>query len=545
MKRCPECLRDYYDDTLLYCLDDGNALLEGPANVHSASAGGFFQYNDEPMTAILPGSHLRPVSRSGEAATAIFSSINAKMDERTSIAVLPFVNISADEENEYFCEGLAEELLNALSKIDELKVAARTSAFSFKGKNLSVGAIGEKLGVHTVLEGSVRKSGGRLRISVQLVNAADGFHLWSERYDREMQDIFELQDEITLSIIEALKVELLGEAKELVLRHYTDNAEAYELYLKGRFHHYKYTAEGWRQAIEFFEMALAKEPEYAPAYAGMSSSLGCLSFFGFRPAERSIPQSRAAAIGALTIDPDLAEAHLSLALIIFFFDWDWVKAEEEFKLAIKLDPNNAEALSFYAIFLGAEGRFDEALECGRHSLEIDPLSPLINMNVGWTYFSAGLFDKAYVQIQKMKEIGPEFYGAYWLSGAVHLSEGNYDEAVVELEKAVEHGGRQIVLSDLGSAYGLAGRKEKAGEILSRLMENRARDYVPAICIARIYCRLGDREKTTEWLETAFKERNGEMVFLKSEIEGAADGDPLKSLGSDPKIANILERVKLP
>jgi len=522
MKRCPQCGREY-DNSMMFCLDDGAELLYGPAS------------GDEPATAILSD---WVVSASGEAKTAVFRAANPN-----SIAVLPFVNISPDPENEYFCDGLAEELLNALSKIDKLKVAARTSAFSFKGKNKSVREIGEKLGVGKVLEGSVRRFGTKIRISIQLVNAADGFRLWSESYDREMQDIFQLQDEITLAVIDALKVELLGPTRELVLKRYTDNAEAYELYLKGRYHHYKYTAEGWKRAIELFEMALAKEPAYAPAYAGMSSALGCLSFFGFRPAEKSIPQSRAAAMGALSIDDNLAEAHLSLALITFFFDWAWSRSEQEFELAIALDPHNAEALSFYGIFLGREERFDEAIEYGERSLEIDPLSPLINMNVGWTYFSAGVFDKAFERIENMIEIEPEFYGAHWLAGAIHLTEGKYDDAAASLEKAVANGGRQIVLSDLGSAYGLAGRKDNATEVLDQLLENREREYAPAFCIARVYCRLGENEKAIEWFETAREERNGEMVFLKGEIEGAADDDPLRRLGEDPRLVAILDRVQ--
>jgi tetratricopeptide (TPR) repeat protein len=248
-------------------------------------------------------------------------------------------------------------------------------------------------------------------------------------------------------------------------------------------------------------------------------------------------------MGALSIDDNLAEAHLSLALITLFFDWDWPRSEDEFRRAISLDPNNAEALSFYAIFLGTEERFDEAIEYGERSLEIDPLSPLINMNVGWTYFSAGVFDKAFERIDKMIEVEPEFYGAHWLAGAIHLTEGKYDDAVGALEKAVANGGRQIVLSDLGSAYGLAGRKDKAKEILDQLLENREREYAPAFCIARVYCRLGETEKAIDWFEKAFEERNGEMVFLKGEIEGAADDDPLKLLGDDQRIVSMLNRVQ--
>jgi len=467
------------------------------------------------------------------------------LENNKSVAVLPFTNIRADEENEYFCDGLAEELLNALSKIDDLKVAARTSAFSFKGKNVNVSEIGERLGVKNVLEGSVRKSGNRLRISVQLVKVSDGFHLWSERYDREMQDIFELQDEITLSVTNALKVRLLGKDRDIVLKRYTDDAEAYELFLKGRYYHYKYTEEGWTRAIEFFEKAIEKEPNYAPAYAGMNTSWGFLWFLGFLPAEQAAPQMKAAAIKALEIDGNLAEAHLSQAMVSFFYDWEWQKAEQEFKRAIALDPRNAEALSFYSMFLGFEERFDEAIDQGGRALAVDPLSTLINMNVGWTFFSAGLFDKTLDQVGKMIEIEPDFYGSYWLRGAIYLSEGEYDKAVKELKKAVSLGGRQIVLADLGGAYGLAGKKVEATAILSQLLEMRQRAYVPAICLARIYSRIGENDKAIDWLEKAFEEKNGEMVFLKGEIDGAAKGDSLKTLGNDPRVIDLLQKMNLP
>ncbi|CAN5758563.1 hypothetical protein BH20ACI3_BH20ACI3_24840 [soil metagenome] len=462
-----------------------------------------------------------------------------------SIAVLPFQNMSADEDNEYFCDGLAEELLNALSKIDELKVAARTSAFFFKGKNTNVSEIGEKLSVNNVLEGSVRKSGDRLRISVQLISVSDGFQLWSERYDRELRDVFDVQDEIALSVVDALKLKLFGAEKVAVLKRYTDDAEVHELFLKGRYHAYKYTAEGWKRAIEFFEKAIEKQPDHAQAYAGMAAARGCLWFFGLLPAEQTIPQSKTAAIKALGIDESLADAYLSLAIITFFYAWEWEKAEQEFKRSIALNPNNAEALSYYAIFLGFEERFDEAISRGKCALEIDPLSPLINMNVGWTYFSAGLLDEASDQAGKMIEIEPEFYGTYWLKGAIYLSEGEYEAAVEELEKAVSLGGHQIVLADLGSAYGLAGEQDKAAVVLDQLLEMRRRDYVPAICLARIYSRIGEHNEAIEWLEKAFEERNGEMVFLKGEIAGAADDDALNSLGSDPKLIDLLRQMNLP
>jgi adenylate cyclase len=535
MKRCPECRRDYHDDTLLYCLDDGNALLEGPAKV------------SEPATGLLSGWEAAATRlAAGEAGTLVFRDTRGVSAElANSIAVLPFVNISADDENEYFCDGLAEELLNALSRINELKVVARTSSFSFKGKSASVSEIGEKLGVRTVLEGSVRKSENRLRISVQLVNVADGFHLWSERYDRDMRDIFELQDEITLSVTEALKVRLVGGERSIVLRHYTDNAEAYELFLKGRYYHYKYTAEGWRRAIEFFEKAVKITPDYAPAYAAMTSSWGCLWFFGLVSADQAIPRMRAATAKALEINKDLAEAHLSSATVSFFHDWEWRTAEEEFKRAVELDSRNAEAFSFYSMFLAFEERLDEAIALSKRSLAIDPLSPLINMNAGWTYFTGGLLEEALEQVANMIEIEPEFYGAYWLKGAICLVEGRYEAAIDELRKGVSLGGHQTVLADLGSAYGLAGRKKEAEAVLDQLLEMRRTAYVSAICIARVYARIGENDKAIEWLEKAFEERNGEMLFLKGEINGAAEGDSLKSFGKDSRVIDLLQKMNLP
>ncbi|HYN06162.1 MAG TPA: protein kinase [Vicinamibacterales bacterium] len=464
---------------------------------------------------------------------------------RPSIAVLPFTNMSADADNEYFCDGLAEELLNALSKIDDLKVAARTSAFSFKGKSVNASEIGARLGVNHILEGSVRRSGNRLRISVQLVNASDGFHLWSNRYDSEMRDLFDVQDEIALAVVGALKVMLFGAEKTALLKRYTDDAAVHELFLKGRYYSNKYSAEGWTRAIEFFQRAIDMQPDHAPAHAAMAVCYGCLWYFGLLPAGQTVPQCKAATRKALDIDGTLADAHLPLAIITFFYDWEWERAEQAFKQSVALNSNNAEALSYYALFLAFEGRADEALARAQRALEIDPLSPLINMTVGWAYFSTGRSDAALDQVGKMIEIEPDFYGAYWLKGAIRMAEERYADAVEELKRAVSLGGHPIVVADLGSAYGLAARREDAVRILDQLLEMRRREYVPATCIARVYSRLGEIEKAIEWLETAFDERNGEMVFLQEEIAGTAEGDPLSRLGSDPRVKDLLRRMSLP
>jgi len=380
---------------------------------------------------------------------------------------------------------------------------------------------------------------------VQLINVADGYQIWSQRYDREVKDIFDVQDDISLAVVEALKLELFGHEKAALLKRYTEDAEVHELFLKGRYQHYKYTAEGWKRAIELFEKAIEKQPDYAPAYAAAASSRGCLWFFGLLPAEQTIPQCKSAALKALEIDKNLADAYLCLAIISFFYNWDWKKAEREFNQSIALNPNNAEALSYYAMFLGFEERLEEAISWDRRALEIDPLSPLINMNVGWTYFSAGRLDEALDQATKMIEIEPDFFGAYWLKGAIHLSEGEYETAIDDLKKAVLLGGRQIVLADLGSTYALAGRNEEAKAILQQLLEMRRQEYVPAICLARVYCRLGENDTAIEWLEKAFEEKNGEMVLLGGKIAGAAEGDSLKGLGNDPRVQDLLWKMNLP
>jgi len=268
-------------------------------------------------------------------------------------------------------------------------------------------------------------------------------------------------------------------------------------------------------------------------------------FFGLSPADEVVPSFRSAATKAIELDGNLAGAHLSLGMVNFFHDWEWEKAEQEFKQAILLNPKDAEALSYYAMFLGFADRFDEAMALARRALEVDPLSLFINMSVGWTYFSAGLANEAFGQARKLTEIEPGFFGAYWLKGATSLGNGDYEEAVEQLSKAVSLGGHPIVLADLGAAYALAGKKETAETFLDHLLVMRGYSCVPAICLARVYSRLGELEKTIQWLETAYEERNGELVFLESEITSAAQGDSFNSLGKDPRVKDLLQRMKLP
>jgi len=295
--------------------------------------------------------------------------VPSKQSQQT-IAVLPFVNISADPENAYFCEGLAEELLNALARFDGIKVAARTSAFAFGEKNKSVNEVAATLGVKSILEGSVRRSGNRLRITAQLVNAADGYQLWSERYDREMRDIFDVQDEITLSVIDALKLQLLGKEKAALLKRYTDNTEAYNLYLKGRYFWFKSAPQEFRKSRDYFQRAVDADPAYTLSYFGLASFYGFASSWGMMPPQEGWPRMEAATMKALALDDTLAEVHHGLAALKWVYYRDWSAADQAFQRAIELNPQVGAIHSHYSIFLSVIGKLDEAIAEGRQALQL-------------------------------------------------------------------------------------------------------------------------------------------------------------------------------
>ena len=471
--------------------------------------------------------------------------LNDMVEERNSIAVLPFTNMSADAENEYFCDGLAEELLNALAKIENLKVAARTSAFSFKGKRTNVSEIGNTLNVKTVLEGSVRKSGNRLRITVQLVSAADGYHLWSERYDREMKDIFDVQDEITLAVVKVLKVKLFAEERAVVLKRSIENPEAYELFLKGRYYCNKHTIEGLLKGIDYFEKAIEIEPEYAPAYAEIGICCVTLSHFGLFSPHEILPKGKAAATRALQIDNQSAEGHSALANIFFYYGWDWPAAEREFKQAIELSPNDADTRWRFGLFLVSQGRFAKAIKEAERAVKLDPLSLLAHLYAGFVYLLTDRPDRAFEQVARMTEIEPNFNWAYWLKGGVYLTQEKYGEAVEALERSVALGGTPVVKSYLGSAYGFCGRREEALAVLKELLEIREKQYTAAINIARVYNGLGEIDSAFEWLDRTVDERNAEIVLLPAGGQSGMRNIWKKVIRADARYQDILRRVGLP
>jgi serine/threonine protein kinase/Flp pilus assembly protein TadD len=471
------------------------------------------------------------------------SMLQVAREEKPSIAVLPFTNMSADPENEYFCDGLAEELLHALAKVERLKVAGRTSTFMFKGRHASLPEIAAALNVGAIVDGSVRKAGDRLRITVQLVNASDGTPLWSERYDTEMRDIFEVQDEIAIAVVEALKLRLLGNEKAAVLKRYTDDSEAYQLYLKGRFHLHKHTPEGWLTAMQFFREAIALEPQYAAAHAQLSSVLAISIFLGVLPHSTSIDEWRSSTQRALEIDPDLAEAHLAMGGLQIYHEWNLPRAEEAYLRSIALDPEGADAHHQLAMLLVAQGRSAEAFEHAQRALALDPLSPLVNIHVVWALLFAGRFDEALGHLQQMLALAPHVDAVHWQLGVVHGARGEYDLAIEALKRALALGGNPNILASLGTIYGQMGRIDEARSVAGHLLELRGVHTVTAFNIARVYAGMGECDLAFEWLDRAVAERDAELVLLEREVDTGSGSIFGPAVRGDRRYTRILERIR--
>ena len=456
-----------------------------------------------------------------------------------SIVVLPFTNMSSDPENEFFADGITEEIINALAQIEDLRVVARTSAFSFKGKHVDLRTVGRRLNVTTVLEGSVRKSGKRLRIMAQLINVADGYHLWSERYDRELRDIFAVQDEIARTIAERLKVTLGTERQKPLVRTGTKNLEAYQLYLKGRFHWTKRTPDGSRKAIEYFHEAIEKDPAYALAYTGLADAYNEASFLNVFSPREVMPKAKAAATKALQIDDGLAEAHVSLAYASFTYDWDWTAAGRHFDQALAVNPSYVSSQPFYSLFLGSLGRFEEAVAAAKRALVLDPVSPAGSHFLAVQLYLSRQFDPAIQECHKTLEMDPNYAIAYALLGQAYLGKGLCREALHDLDKylALSRGSASS-LELLGYAHAQLGERNEALRTVEELRELSKRSFVSSFSFALVYAGLEDRDQAFTWLEKACEERFNRLAYIKVE----AFWDPLRS---DPRYADLLRRMGLP
>jgi len=469
--------------------------------------------------------------------------VQATKASEKSIAILPFINMSSDPENEYLSEGLTEDLIMAFSRLKGLRVPARTSSFAFKGRNEDVRRIGEQLNVTNILEGSVRKVGDRLRITAQLINAADGDHLWGQTFDRQLQDVFAIQDEITRAIVRALEMQLIGAGEQAVALHGTYNTDAYQLYLQARYHYYKFTGEGFKRCIECCKKALEIEPSYALAYAAMSLAYQLGWFYGHFSFEEKL-----AAIGphdlfaekAVELDPNLAETQTALAIVRCYNLKDWSGGEECFKRAIELNPNYVTAHENYALFLACRRRTDEAITHGRLALQIDPLSLMINCHMGWLYCFVHRYDLLMEQAQRLFELESNFFGTYWLLGWAHWCQGMHDAAIADLRKAVVLGGGPIPLADLGCLLGRLNRKTEAQQVLEELNELGKRTYVQPGNLGYIHASLGNNDEAFACFERAIEDETGNLVFIREYSISAG----LDDLRADPRFPALLKKIGL-
>ena len=544
MKRCPTCQRVYTDETLKFCRHDGAPLIDDSSALTDA----------QPTLMKLPPGDSDSVSTkifrsapsSGEVVTS--SSLTEPLQRRRrsarskvidSLAVLPVIHESADPHSEYLSDGITESIINSLSQLPKLRVVPRSTVFRYKGREVDPQHVGYELGVRAVLTGRLLQLNDVLIIKTELIDVAQESQLWGEQYRRRLTDIFDLQEEIAQEISGKLRLKLSGEEKKRLVKRYTENAEAYDLYLKGRYFTNKRTGEWIRKGIECFERAAGLDPNYALAYAGMADAYAFLaSSTGGLPPADCYPQAKAAASRALEIDDSLAEAHTSLGFSHLLYDWDFAGAEREFKRAIKLNPGYASAHEGYGFYLKATAQNEAAIRECQRAQKLDPLSLFAKVSVGWAYYFARQYDQAIEQGGRALEMDPRFDFAHRIIGLAFAQQGKGEEAVAALNQAVIlTGGSPISMSHLGYAYAVAGMRAEAQMVIEDLQEMARQKYIPSYCFAIIHLGLGEHDQAFSWLERAVEERSGFMAFML--VEPILD--PVRH---DPRFADLLQRVGL-
>jgi TolB-like protein/Tfp pilus assembly protein PilF len=434
-----------------------------------------------------------------------------------SLAVLPFDNANGDPETEYLSDGITESLINSLSRLPAVRVMARSTVFQYKSGGLDPRTAGRKLNVQAVLVGRVITRGDTLLIAVELVDVRDGWQIWGEQYNRSLSGIFALEEEISREISGKLRLRLSGEDQSRLSKRFTENTEAYQDYLKGRYHLNRVTEDGLRKAIECFESAVGKDGSYALAYSGLAECYGLLAFFGLRAPAEVMPKAKEAALKALEFDHLLAEAHVSLAGVHKSYDWDWPAAEREFRKALELDPNHAMAHRLYASFLAAMGRPAEALREIEVAHQLDPMSLIINMEKAWNLYMARRFDDAIDQATHTLELSPEFVPARHTLAIALVAQHRYTEAA-EAFKLAQTGSdaNPATLAGLGCMLAASGRGEEAGAILCRMREMSGRGYLSPYWVAMLQAGMGQADQALESLEEAHRRRDLWLIWLKTE-----------------------------
>ena len=456
-----------------------------------------------------------------------------------SLVVLPLENLSKDPEEEYFTDGMTDQLITNLTQIGALRVISRTSAMRYKGTKKSLPEIARELHVDAVVEGAVMWVGGRVRISAQLIEAPTDHHLWAASYERDLRDVLSMQEEVTRAIVSEIRVKLTAQEQARLANSHPINPGAYQLYLKGRYHWNKRSMEGFQKAIEYFQLAAAKDPTYALAYVGLADTYTYFSFFDVVPPREAMPKAKAAAASALEIDNHLGEAHVSLGYVSYMYDWDWAAAGKHFERALTLNPAYSRAHTFYPFYLSSLGRSEEALAVAKRSLDLDPASPAVSHSLTVQLYLARQFDQAIEQSHKTLELDPNFAISYATLGEVYISKGMYREGLPTLETyyALSRG-RAMSLALLGHAHARLGERSQALRILDQLEAASKERYTPALSFAVAYAGLGEKDQAFAWLEKAYEERTSRLSYLKVEPLW----DPLRS---DPRFADLVRRIGLP
>jgi TolB-like protein/Tfp pilus assembly protein PilF len=578
MKRCPACNRVETDDALAFCRADGTALISDSGSVGSEA--GTVKFNSataasEIETSVLPHTSTTPeINRAIGPTTALAAAeIQGTTQELRkpkqlrvaialtalvvvtavigyfyfsrknnatiqSIAVMPFANDSGNADVEYLSDGMTETLISSLSQLPNLNVKPRSSVFRYKGKETNPQTIGKELNVQAILNGRVVQRGQDLSLFVELIDVALDMVVWSQQYNRKQTDLVTLQSEIARDVSNKLKTKLSGADAAKVEKTYTANAQAYQLYLKGRFQWNKRTGESLRQAVEFYNQAIERDPNYALAYSGLAESYVLFPFYSVASSQESMPKARAAAVRALEIDDSLAEAHVALGLYLSTFSWNQPAAEKEFRRAIELNPNYPTAhQQFGNSCLLSMGRFDESIAEGRRAEELDPLSPVISADLGWSLFLARRYDEAIIQLKRTLTLDPNFYLTHrYLAIACH-TKGNYAEAIGEYRKALALNDDPWVKALLGRSLAKSGQRGEAIKMLGELQSESAHRYVPSASLAVVYAALGEKDKAFVWLEKDVAERSPRPPLFS--VNPVFD-----DLRDDPRFTDLVRRVAL-
>src|SRR6267154_2207516 len=472
------------------------------------------------------------------------ASVNSVLPERhqeaiESVAVLPFANDCADPDAEYLSDGITETLINNLSQIWNLRVVARSTVFRYKGKTADPQKAGSELNVRAVVSGRLLQRGSTLIVRAELMDVATGSQLWGGQYNRQAEDVFLLQGDLSREISDRLQPQLTGDQKQRLTRRYTEDAEAYRLYLKGRYHWNKRSAESLQKAVEYFRKALDKDPAYSLAYAGLADTYAHLSFFNVVAPREAMPNAKTAAEQGLEIDKDLAETHVSLGYVSFTYDGDWLAAGKHFEQALTLNPAYSSTHTFYALYLSSFGRSEEALEVAKRALDLDPASPAVSHSLAVQLYLARKFDRAIEQAYDTLEMDGNFAISYVVLGEVFLSKGMYRDGLSALEKYSALSRRNATsLAFLGYSHARLGERKEALRMIEELKAASRQSFVPALFVALVYAGLEDKDQAFTWLEKAYEERFNRLAYLKVE----ALWDPLRS---DPRFADLLRRVGIP